>query len=83
MGPDRRFQSLWSQIRLDDRIERNQYVLANISPPLSIFVGLHGSNLFAVLSCIGFGFSTSFAQALFFRSLGGITNGNIGVLRTM
>lgn len=42
------------------------------------------TNLIAVvLSCIGFGFSTSFAQALFFRALGGITNGNIGVLRTM
>lgn len=36
-----------------------------------------------VVSCVGFGFSTSFAQALFFRALGGITNGNIGVLRTM
>ncbi|KAI1868843.1 hypothetical protein JX265_006822 [Neoarthrinium moseri] len=36
-----------------------------------------------VVSCIGFGFSTSFHQALFFRCLGGITNGNIGVLRTM
>ena len=38
---------------------------------------------FQVLSCLGFGFSTSFWQALFFRSLGGITNGNVGVMRTM
>ncbi|TGJ83391.1 hypothetical protein E0Z10_g5377 [Xylaria hypoxylon] len=36
-----------------------------------------------VISCLGFGFSRSFYQALIFRSLGGITNGNIGVLRTM
>lgn len=35
------------------------------------------------LSCIGFAFSTTFWQALVFRSLGGITNGNVGVLRTM
>jgi hypothetical protein len=37
----------------------------------------------SVLSCLGFAFSTSFWQALFFRSLGGMTNGNVGVLRTM
>jgi MFS family permease len=36
-----------------------------------------------VLSCIGYAFSTTFWQALFFRSLGGITNGNVGVMRTM
>ncbi|GAW17156.1 hypothetical protein ANO14919_066060 [Xylariales sp. No.14919] len=44
-----------------------------------ILIGLLGT----MVSCLGFGFSTSFYQALFFRSLGGITNGNIGVLRTM
>ncbi|KAI1425634.1 major facilitator superfamily domain-containing protein [Xylaria sp. FL1777] len=44
-----------------------------------IMVGLLGT----LVSCLGFGFSTSFYQALFFRSLGGITNGNIGVMRTM
>lgn len=36
-----------------------------------------------VFSVLGFGFSTKFWHALLFRSLGGITNGNIGVLRTM
>ena len=36
-----------------------------------------------VLSCIGFAFSTTFWQALLFRSIGGVTNGNVGVLRTM
>ncbi|KAI8943894.1 major facilitator superfamily domain-containing protein [Xylaria longipes] len=44
-----------------------------------VLVGLLGT----LISCLGFGFSTTFYQALFFRSLGGITNGNIGVLRTM
>ncbi|KAJ8112929.1 hypothetical protein ONZ43_g5272 [Nemania bipapillata] len=44
-----------------------------------IMIGLLGT----LISCLGFGFSRSFSQALFFRSLGGITNGNIGVMRTM
>ncbi|TVY21464.1 putative membrane protein, partial [Lachnellula arida] len=44
-----------------------------------ILFGLLG----AMLSCIGFGFSKSFAQALVFRSLGGALNGNVGVMRTM
>ncbi|ORY65460.1 major facilitator superfamily domain-containing protein [Pseudomassariella vexata] len=44
-----------------------------------ILIGLLGT----MISCIGFGFSTSFYQALFFRCLGGATNGNVGVLRTM
>ncbi|RYP09673.1 hypothetical protein DL765_008373 [Monosporascus sp. GIB2] len=44
-----------------------------------ILIGLLGT----FLSCIGFGLSTSFHQALFFRCLGGATNGNVGVLRTM
>ncbi|KAI6092014.1 MFS general substrate transporter [Hypoxylon rubiginosum] len=44
-----------------------------------ILIGLFGT----LLSCIGYGFSTSFYQALFFRCLGGATNGNVGVMRTM
>ncbi|KAI1453676.1 MFS general substrate transporter [Annulohypoxylon moriforme] len=44
-----------------------------------ILIGLLGT----LLSCIGYGFSTSFYQALFFRCLGGATNGNVGVMRTM
>ncbi|KAI0133909.1 major facilitator superfamily domain-containing protein [Xylariales sp. AK1849] len=44
-----------------------------------ILIGLLGT----LVSCIGFGLSTSFYQALFFRCLGGVTNGNVGVLRTM
>jgi MFS family permease len=35
------------------------------------------------ISCLGFGFAKTFWQALAFRLLGGITNGNVGVLRTM
>ncbi|KAL7623432.1 hypothetical protein AAE478_007114 [Parahypoxylon ruwenzoriense] len=44
-----------------------------------ILIGLLGT----LISCIGYGFSTSFYQALFFRCLGGATNGNVGVMRTM
>ncbi|TQW00320.1 MFS transporter [Cordyceps javanica] len=44
-----------------------------------LLIGLAGTSL----SCLGFGFSTTFWQALLFRTLGGATNGNIGVMRTM
>ncbi|KAM7221353.1 MFS general substrate transporter [Rhypophila decipiens] len=44
-----------------------------------LLIGLGGT----LLSCLGFGFSTSFWQALIFRSIGGLTNGNVGVMRTM
>ena len=42
-------------------------------------IGLLGTGI----SCVGFGFSRSFAWAVFFRMLGGTLNGNVGVLRTM
>ena len=45
----------------------------------AISIGLLGT----MVSIIGFGFSHSFAAALFFRCLGGVLNGNIGVMRTM
>ncbi|KAK2046020.1 major facilitator superfamily transporter [Colletotrichum somersetense] len=44
-----------------------------------LMIGLLGT----CFSCVGFGFSRSFAQALVFRCIGGATNGNVGVLRTM
>ncbi|KAI0853097.1 MFS general substrate transporter [Daldinia vernicosa] len=44
-----------------------------------IMIGLFGT----LISCLGYGFSTSFSQALLFRALGGATNGNVGVMRTM
>ncbi|KAI1639962.1 major facilitator superfamily transporter [Biscogniauxia mediterranea] len=44
-----------------------------------VMIGLLGT----MISCVGFGFSTSFYQALLFRLLGGATNGNVGVMRTM
>jgi MFS family permease len=58
---------LWGQI--SDRRGRKNVIL----------FGLAG----ATLSCIGFGFSKTFTQALIFRSLGGALNGNVGVMRTM
>jgi len=44
-----------------------------------ILVGLFGTTI----SCVGFGFSKSFWQALIFRMMGGALNGNVGVMRTM
>ncbi|KAF2795066.1 MFS general substrate transporter [Melanomma pulvis-pyrius CBS 109.77] len=44
-----------------------------------IWIGLLGT----MFSIIGFGFSHNFPMAVFFRCLGGILNGNIGVMRTM
>lgn len=44
-----------------------------------LLIGLFGT----CVSCLGFGFSTTFWQALLFRILGGVTNGNVGVMRTM
>ena len=60
---------IWGRIADSPRFGRKTVVL----------IGLVGT----LCSCLGFGFSTSFWQALFFRSLGGATNGNVGVLRTM
>ncbi|KAI0472925.1 MFS general substrate transporter [Xylariaceae sp. FL0804] len=44
-----------------------------------ILIGLLGT----LASTLGFGFSRNFYQALFFRCIGGATNGNVGVMRTM
>jgi hypothetical protein len=44
-----------------------------------LLVGLFGT----CVSCLGVGFSKSFAQALFFRACAGCLNGNVGVMRTM
>lgn len=44
-----------------------------------LLIGLLGT----CASSLAFGLSTSFWQALLFRTLGGALNGNVGVLRTM
>lgn len=44
-----------------------------------LMIGLLGT----LVSAVGFGFSRSFAAALFFRCLGGALNGNVSVMRTM
>ena len=44
-----------------------------------LLVGLLGTGV----SSVGFGFSRSFAWAIFWRTLGGALNGNVGVMRTM
>ena len=45
----------------------------------ALLIGLSGT----CLSCVGFGFSRSFWQAIMFRAMGGALNGNVGVMRTM
>ncbi|OQD78402.1 hypothetical protein PENDEC_c001G00005 [Penicillium decumbens] len=44
-----------------------------------LLVGLLGT----AISCLGVAFSTSFAQAVFWRSFGGAINGTVGIIRTM
>lgn len=44
-----------------------------------VLFGLLGSSI----TCVGFGFSRSFAMAAAFRILGGILNSNVGVMRAM
>lgn len=60
---------LWGKIADSPRFGRKTVLL----------VGLVGTSL----SCLGFGFAKGFWSALIFRTLGGATNGNIGVMRTM
>ena len=44
-----------------------------------ILIGLLGT----AIGALGFGFSQSFATAVFWRCVAGLLNGNIGVMRTM
>lgn len=44
-----------------------------------LLIGLLGT----CISCIGFGFSRSFVVAAVFRTLGGVLNSNVGVMRTL
>lgn len=44
-----------------------------------LLIGLGGT----CLSALGFGFSRSFVSAVAFRTLGGLMNSNVGVMRTM
>ncbi|KAK4164454.1 major facilitator superfamily domain-containing protein [Cladorrhinum sp. PSN259] len=60
---------IWGQLADSPRFGRKTVLM----------IGLGGT----MISSLGFGFSTSFWQALVFRFIGGVTNGNVGVLRTM
>lgn len=44
-----------------------------------LLIGLLGTSI----SCVGFGFSRSFMVAAIFRTLGGVLNSNVGVMRTL
>ena len=52
---------------------------ASIGRKRVLLVGLFGT----AVSCIGVGFSKTFASALIFRMMAGALNGNVGVMRTM
>lgn len=60
---------MWGRVSDSDRGGRK----------LVLLIGLFGT----AISCLGFGFARTFHQAMFFRTLGGALNGNIGVMRTM
>ena len=60
---------LWGRLADAERIGRKKVLL----------IGLAGTGF----SCLGFGFSRTFWQAMVCRTLGGALNGNVGVMRTM
>ncbi|KAK3678559.1 hypothetical protein LTR78_001857 [Recurvomyces mirabilis] len=60
---------LWGRAADSERMGRKKVIL----------VGLLGTSI----GVLGFGFSSSFAQAVVWRAIGGALNGNIGVMRTM
>ena len=60
---------LWGRMADSERCGRKRVLL----------IGLAGTGL----SCVGFGFSRTFWQAMVCRTLGGALNGNVGVMRTM
>ena len=60
---------IWGRIADSPRVGRKRVLLA----------GLLGT----AFSCIGYGFSRNFWQAVAWRTLGGALNGNVGVMRTM
>lgn len=59
----------WGRLADADAVGRKKVLL----------IGLLGTSI----SCLGFGFSRSFVTAAVFRTLGGMLNSNIGVMRTM
>ncbi|KAF7195587.1 Major facilitator superfamily multidrug transporter mfsB [Pseudocercospora fuligena] len=60
---------LWGRLADSEKLGRKRVIL----------IGLLGT----AIGALGFGFSQSFAVAMFWRAVGGILNGNIGVMRTM
>ena len=60
---------LWGRLADTERVGRKRVLL----------IGLAGTGF----SCLGFGFSRTFWQAMVCRTLGGALNGNVGVMRTM
>ena len=59
----------WGRLADSERMGRKRVLL----------IGLLGTTI----GSLGFGFSQSFPVAIFWRAVGGILNGNVGVMRTM
>lgn len=60
---------LWGRLADSEHMGRKRVIL----------IGLLGTSI----GSLGFGFSRSFGEAMFWRAIGGVLNGNIGVMRTM
>lgn len=60
---------MWGRLADSERFGRKRVIL----------IGLLGT----CIGSVGFGFSGSFATAMFWRAVGGMLNGNMGVMRTM
>ncbi|TVY65555.1 putative membrane protein, partial [Lachnellula suecica] len=60
---------IWGRLSDSEKVGRKMVLL----------VGLLGTSV----SCLGFGFSQTFWQAMVFRTISGAFNGNVGVMRTM
>lgn len=60
---------MWGRLADSERLGRKKVIL----------IGLFGT----AIGSLGFGFSGSFATAVFWRGMGGMLNGNMGVMRTM
>ncbi|PGH08743.1 hypothetical protein AJ80_07781 [Polytolypa hystricis UAMH7299] len=60
---------IWGRVADTDFMGRKRVLL----------VGLSGT----CIACVGIGFSRSFITAAIFRTLGGVLNSNVGVMRTM
>jgi len=63
----------WGRVADNEKICRKAVLL------IGLLIGLLGTTM----STVGFGFSNSFATAILWRCVGGLLNGNVGVMRAV